>query len=481
MFQTAYYGTVSIQFWEYALMFFYVLGMYLYFAREKNLRIKKQPEYKYFLYGLYAKVIGGIFFALIYFYYYVGGDTLSYFYSSLALSKLFKVDPSAYLHVVFGANTRENLSYFTLETGIPYSYMYDDPRTYMVIRLISPVIILSFDSYLITTVTVASLSYIGVWRCYQTFHRYFPKLRTELAIAFLFMPSCIFWGSSILKDTFSFSAVCWYLHAFDNLVFRRRSQFSSIVQLLVSVSLILAVKPYIFMALMPISMLWSMYGRISRIRNALVKYVLMPAAFALLLLFSIMGISLLGGSLGKFSLDNALQTIMVTQNDMKRGEQYGNNYFDIGTLEPTWSSLLGKMPAAVNATLFRPYLWECTNVVMLLAGIENLFILWLTLKLLWRSRIFSAFAMVLQNPIIMLCISFSLLYGFLTGISTPNFGALVRFKIPLLPLYVGGLYIMLHLLDRKRYARAMGLHFDMRDFLRGDPDVPLLNERRERQ
>lgn len=480
MIRTAYFGDVTIAFWEYSLMFFYLLGMYLYFARQKNLRIKKEPEYKYFLWGLFAKVIGGIMFSLIYFYYYNGGDTISYFFSALPMSKLFKIDPAAYFTVLFGENNLVNRQYFTMETGYPYSYMYEDPRTFMVIRLISPLVIISFDSYLITTVTLASISYIGVWRCYQTFLQYFPRLRTELAIAFLFMPSCVFWGSAILKDTFSFMGCCWFLHAFDNLVFRKRWQVQSTVILITSVMLIISVKPYILMALMPISLLWMSYSRISRIRNALIKYVLLPVGIGSMMVLSFMAISFIGGSLGKFSLDNALETITTIQNDMKRTEQYGTNYFDIGAIEPTWNSVLGKIPLAINATFFRPYIWECTNVVMVLAGLENMFISLLVLRVLWRTRILGTLGLMIQNPIIMLCMSFSLVYGFLTGISTPNFGALVRFKIPLLPLLVGGLYIILHLVARRKYARAMGLRFDIRDFVAGDPDTHVVAAKPER-
>src|SRR6188508_2146324 len=104
MVETEYFGNVSIAYWEYSLMLFYLFGMYLYFARQKNRRVQLEPEYKYFLWGLYAKVIGGIFFSLIYFYYYKGGDTISYFYSAQPISKLAKVDISGCFSVLFGEN-----------------------------------------------------------------------------------------------------------------------------------------------------------------------------------------------------------------------------------------------------------------------------------------------------------------------------------------------------------------------------------------
>ena len=71
-----YHGWLFIEYWEYAMLFFYLVVIYLYFARRKNLMVKKRPEYRYLLWGLYAKLIGGVAFSLIYFYYYGGYDGL---------------------------------------------------------------------------------------------------------------------------------------------------------------------------------------------------------------------------------------------------------------------------------------------------------------------------------------------------------------------------------------------------------------------
>ena len=54
-------------------------------SRKKNIAIKKHPEYRYYLWGLYAKVLGGVFFTLIYLYYYGNGDTVSFYLSAIPL------------------------------------------------------------------------------------------------------------------------------------------------------------------------------------------------------------------------------------------------------------------------------------------------------------------------------------------------------------------------------------------------------------
>lgn len=65
-----YHGYVDIAYWEYSLGAAFLVVVYVIFARQKNVAIKKHPEYKHFLWGLYAKIIGGVAFSLIYFYYY---------------------------------------------------------------------------------------------------------------------------------------------------------------------------------------------------------------------------------------------------------------------------------------------------------------------------------------------------------------------------------------------------------------------------
>lgn len=464
MFHVEYHGYVGIDYWEYLLSLAYLLVLYLYFARVKNLRIKKDPEYAYLIWGLFAKVLGGVFFSLIYFYYYKGGDTIAYFYSAVSMSKLAKLDPVGYLTLLFGENSVENRRFFNMDTGFPFGYVYFDHRTFFVIRCLSPLVVLAMDSYLITTVVLASLSYMGIWKAYRTFVSYFPELRRELAIAFLFMPSCIFWGSAILKDTFTLSAVCLWIHAIDELFYKRRGGFLQMLVLVLSAFVILMVKPYIFIVLFPVTLLWVFYFRVMRLRNAMVKFVLLPVLLVGLFAASIAVLQRLESSLGKFSLDKAITTIEVTQMDMKRSEQYGENYFDIGEIDGTWTGLLSKFPVATSAGLFRPFLWESRSVVMALGGLENLWLLSLALLTFLRAGPVFFLRVIGSIPIILMAFLFAILFAFLVGVTTPNFGALVRFKIPLIPLFVAALYVVRHMRGTARSMLAQGLHFDLSSY-----------------
>jgi uncharacterized integral membrane protein len=160
----------------------------------------------------------------------------------------------------------------------------------------------------------------------------------------------------------------------------------------------------------------------------------------------------LGDSLGKFSLDQALQTASISQKDMTSAH-YDGNSFDIGNFEPTIQGVLSKFFPASNAGLFRPYIWEAKNSVMLISGAENLFLLLLACFALYKTRVVYFITYLFRYPLVMFCLLFAVSFAFMIGLTTSNFGAMVRFKIPLLPFFVSGLYIVFHLNKKRLEAK----------------------------
>ncbi len=473
LFFMEYHGDVGIAPWEFLLGFMYVLFMYLYFARKKNMNIKLYPEYKYYMSGLLAKLGGGALFCLIYMYYYTGGDTTAYFYSGVAMKSMLSVDPIEYMRqVLLGDNSMRALHQYAAMAMRPYEYVFTDPRTFQALRVSSVLALLTFNSYLISTLVIASLSFLGIWACYRTFVSYFPAISGKLAIGFLYMPSTIFWGSGILKDTFTFCATCAWVHAVDEVFFKRRNIFSRVLLLVASAMIMIKVKPYIFMVLMPATLLWLLYMRVVRLRNTLVRFVLVPVLAFGLVGLSIFILSRMGDLLDKFALDEALGSITNVQNDMSTNANYGDYKFDVGPMDGTWVGVLKKFPVATNAALFRPYPWEVRNVVTAMSGLENLFVLGLTVFTLLSAGIRFSLRCIAANPLLLMSMVFSLLFAFVVGITTPNFGALVRFKIPLLPFYISSLYIILYFHRLRKQAAVRGKGFDLSLYRMGVPQLP---------
>jgi hypothetical protein len=397
MVSTENYGLVSLHFWEVPVMVLYIMLLGVWFSRTKNKHIGQHPEYRWYLWGFYAKMLGGLAFSLVYFVYYGGGDTVAYFYSAIPLVNLLARDPVMYLQALLADNTMATRDLlFDNSTGYPYGFVYIDPHGYFLSKLLSPLAWIAFKSYLVTMVLVVAVTYEGVWRLFRTLRSYYPSIEGRLAFAVLFMPSSLFWGSGIIKDTFTFSAVCWFVHLLDELVFRKRGGLLRWAMLLISAWVMVMLKPYVFMALFPATMLWVFHARVQRIRNQMLRVMVLPLAVVTLFALWFVSINALGDELGKFSLDRALDTIVITQADLKRG-QYGTNYFDLGPIEPTWSSVLSKFPVAVLAGLFRPAIFEVNNVMMLFSGLENLLLASLAAYILFRSRVVHFFTLLSKN------------------------------------------------------------------------------------
>jgi hypothetical protein len=86
---------------------------------------------------------------------------------------------------------------------------------------------------------------------------------------------------------------------------------------------------------------------------------------------------------------------------------------------------------------------------MLLSGLENAFILLITLLMLFRTGIFTLMRRLFAEPLLFFAFTYSIFFAVAVGMTTPNFGALVRFKIAYLPFLIASLFILL-----KKRARA---------------------------
>ncbi len=442
MVETVYFGYLTIHPWELLALPFYLLFIYVIARRVKARNIEKNPLYKYYIWGLFAKIAGGFFFVYIYLYVYNGGDTTAYFESSMAMRNLLATSPSSWLLNEFGANSPEHWSLFSVETGYPLRYMYFDSQTEMVIRLVNPLLIFTSSSYLLTTVLLDWLAYAGIWRLFLVFSDHYPNRSKLFALAILFFPSVIFWGSGILKDTVTFSCTGWVVYCIHRIYVLKKNRGRFYIPLLISLAIIFFIKPYVIFALLPGSLLWIFSNRIAAIRNSAVRLIIVPMIFVVSVGGGFYLLSFFGSYMGKFALEKIANTAIVTQNDLKK-EYYHGHSFDIGLTDASPTGLITKFPAAFVAGIYRPFIWESGNVVMLISGLENTLILLLTISSIFQSNLVAFFRKLFREPILFFALSFSIFFAFSVGITTSNFGALVRFKISYLPFFLCALFILI--------------------------------------
>jgi hypothetical protein len=71
----------------------------------------------------------------------------------------------------------------------------------------------------------------------------------------------------------------------------------------------------------------------------------------------------------------------------------------------------------------------------MVAALQSLFFLFFTVRTVLRCG-FSIFFILATDSLMLFSLSFSLLYGFVAGFTSYNFGALDRYKIPALPFFM---------------------------------------------
>jgi hypothetical protein len=97
---------------------------------------------------------------------------------------------------------------------------------------------------------------------------------------------------------------------------------------------------------------------------------------------------------------------------------------------------------AINVTLFRPYFWEAKNIMMVAAALESSIILFYSFFIFLGLGFFKVLRLINEDPFLLMCLAFALLFAFAVGFSSYNFGALVRYKIPCIPFYLSALFIL---------------------------------------
>jgi len=184
----------------------------------------------------------------------------------------------------------------------------------------------------------------------------------------------------------------------------------------------------------------------------------MPIAAVFIFGAALFTMNRIGESLERYSLENLAETAQTYQGYHERisyagrgsASRTGSGYTlgEINFNSPL--SVAAKIPAAINVTFFRPYVWEVRNPVMLLSALESLLIFLFALKVIRKVGLGRFFHQLVSNKEVLFCIAFALIFGFAVGFTSYNFGSLVRYKAPCIPFFLVALVLINDLPARKK-------------------------------
>lgn len=396
---------------------------------------------KYFIPALTIKFIGAIMFGLIYEFYYHGGDTSGYYAEANRV------------YDIFGRNFSEGWQLMTTAVGStsPATLKYGDMFTWFthaptedfVVRLCVVLAMLSFSTYSVMALFFAVLSFSGMWAMYLTFIKIRPQLYQKLALAVLFIPSVFFWGSGVMKDSLCIGALGWVFYAFYRGTIEKKNILRVTIIGLIAAVPIIQTKIYILLAFLPPALLWVFNENSSRIKSAGLRMIAKPVLLLVGGGLAYVAATTLTAGDARYDVNAIGERTKITADYLyvTSVTQEGSAY-NIGTLDGSIGSMVKISPQAIVVSLFRPFLWEVRNPIMLLSAFEALFYLYFTIRTFHRAGVGRGLSIIATTPILTLCFVFSLIFGATVGISSSNFGTLVRYKIPLMPFYMCGLLIM---------------------------------------
>ena len=393
---------------------------------------------KYFIPALSVKFLGAIMLGLIYQFYYKGGDTFNYYTHTKIIHQAF----SDSFHLGWKMITTNGTYEPEIIKYTSQMFWWQPNSTEMFVAKIASIIgLFCFNTYTIIGLCFAFISFCGVWAMYITFLRIFPLAYKKLAIAVFFLPSVFFWGSGLMKDSLCIGALGWTFYGFYHVFIAKRNARTAAIMGAIGIYILVSAKIYILLSFMPPALFWVFNENSNKIKSASLRVLLKP-------LFIIVGaaaayfgaINITAGD-ERFDVDKIGERSKITKDYLSSYVASGSAY-DIGELDGSLASIVQVAPKAVFITLFRPFLFEARNPVMLLSALEAGLFLYLTISLFYKTGFFKSLRLIASEPILTFCFLFAIILAIGVGTTSGNFGTLVRYKIPLMPFYLSALYIM---------------------------------------
>lgn len=393
----------------------------------------------YFMPAFTLKIIGAICLGLIYQFYYGGGDTFNFFKDSKVIWEAFTESPLTAIRIVFA----DGGYHYDLYEYTRRIYFYVDPYSFHVIRLAGFLGFFTFHTYTLIAIFFAIISFTGVWAMYKVFYHLYPHLHKKLAIAVFFLPSVFFWGSGLMKDTITLGAMGWAFYGFYFGIINRKNILSNLFILVISLLIIKAIKVYILLCFLPAAFFWVFLEYRAKIRSKALQFLALPFTIVASVPLGYFAIEKVTEDNARYQLENIATTTQVTAEWLTQmGNVSKGSVYSLGEFDGTFTGMLSKFPQAVVVTLYRPFIWEVRNPVMLLSALESMFFLYLTIQMFRHFKIKVLLKMLNDQPVLLFCFVFSITFAFAVGISSYNFGTLVRYKIPMMPFFLAALYII---------------------------------------
>ena len=139
-----------------------------------------------------------------------------------------------------------------------------------------------------------------------------------------------------MKDTYVLNATCWIVYNLYAIFIFKKKRILNLVLLIINVILIINIKSYVVISLLPAVLIWVNNFLIKKIPSPIIKSLSAPFIIILITSSGFLIFQGVSESLGQYSdLESTINQAKVIQQDLLREEQYGSNNYSIGELDGT--------------------------------------------------------------------------------------------------------------------------------------------------
>jgi hypothetical protein len=408
---------------EILLALFYLFFFNFLIYRFKKFQFKNfKPLVTHLLFNL--KFVVGIFIWVIYTFYYKdvqNNDVHKFYNDALILNRAATEQPMAFAELMAGKENDAALPY--LEEMKNWQRNFDEApfnENHTIIKLNALLIFVSFKTYFVHILFFCFFSLIGWVLLTNSILSFADARNSILALPVLFLPSVLFWTSGVMKEPLLVLGLGLLIYGITNYKLR----ITKLAAIVCGFILVLFTKFFVLACMLPALVAFLLFNKIESAKFIWLKY----AVVNLVLLFAALNIHYIVPRIN-------LQQMLVNKqtNSVKEAEYFkAGSRIDIPALTTEAASVLKVAPVGIWNTLVRPYITESKNVMMLASAAENFFLIPFLIGCI-------AFMQWKQNGnlnLFLFLVTFSLAYFALVGMCTPVLGNLVRYRTPLLPLFM---------------------------------------------
>lgn len=373
-----------------------------------------------FIAAFTLKVLAMIFLWWIYTIYYSDvekADIYKYFHDAVVMKEDFGTNHLLLLEALNPWNTPtaefteaiQNTMHWDQST----TFIQNDNRTMIRLNLI--LLYLSNGYFHFHALIFTFLSFLGSVALLHFFRRITAISPKLLFLSIFLIPSLLLWTSSTLKESWLFFNLGFFLYFLDHFS-QTKSTKHLFLTLLFALTLI-SIKAYIFIALIP-ALFFILFKNISKL--SVKKSFLISHFILFVAVLTFRGEKLLF----------LFQKRLIAFNENAIAQNAGS-YFKMPIYE-NWLDFFNLIPMGLYNVFIRPIFPSTLNFLSLLSCIESLFLILLPLliiryyKKLQERQLLISFALF----------SFVLCFAIIVGMTTNVLGAIVRYKVPLIPFYL---------------------------------------------